>query len=84
MSSAGARLNLLAPLAAQPDCVADDLVGSTATPLAQCNASNTPPCWRLDTDATACPTDDHLKLVIVRARAVDPATVTRLQCIVTR
>ena len=66
----------------QPDCIVEDVVGATATLIKECDANNTPTCWRLDTDAVNCTSLDHLKLVVVRSGAPDPATVTRMRCVV--
>lgn len=66
----------------QVDCAVDDAVGSAVTPVPPCSATQPSTCWRLETDAATCPLADHLKLVIARAQAPDPATVTRMRCLV--
>ena len=63
-----------------PDCVVEDLVGSTVTKIPECGNA---PCWRFETDAATCTVGDHLKLVIDRGGATpDPATVTTMRCAV--
>ena len=64
----------------QVDCVAEDVVGATATPIAKCSSPDVPPCWRLEVDALKCPAADNLRLVVVRDGAPDPQTVTNLRC----
>ncbi len=69
----------------QVDCVVEDLVGSAATAVASCEASpGARPCWQLETDAAACGSapPPNLKLVVQRAVAPDPATITRMRCLV--
>jgi hypothetical protein len=61
----------------QPDCVVEDVVGATVKPVPACG---TAPCWRLVSDAQVCTEASHLKLVIDRTTAPDPATVTRMRC----
>jgi len=64
----------------QVDCIVEDVVGANATVIPKCSSPDTPPCWRLDTDAANCPMLDHLKLTIVRSGAPDPSTVTTMRC----
>lgn len=63
----------------QPDCVVEDIVGSTITRVPACGSA---PCWRFETDAVTCTVGDHLKLVIERGAAPDPTTVTTMRCAV--
>ena len=63
----------------QPDCVVDDTVGATVTPIEACGS---PTCWRLETDVMNCVGGDHQKLVIERTGAPDPATITRMRCLI--
>ncbi|MBL9018125.1 MAG: hypothetical protein JNL83_28320 [Myxococcales bacterium] len=63
----------------QPDCVVEDIVGSTITRIPACGSA---PCWRFETDPATCTVGDHLKLVIDRPQAPDPATVTTMRCAV--
>jgi hypothetical protein len=62
---------------AQHDCVVEETSGSTVTPIAACGS---PPCWRFETDPTTCTLGAHLKLVVDRTSAPDPASVTRMRC----
>lgn len=64
----------------QYDCVVEDVVGATATPIAACAMGGPATCWRFETDAATCPAADNLKLVLVRETTPDPAAVTRLRC----
>ncbi|HWO27058.1 MAG TPA: hypothetical protein VNO30_50355 [Kofleriaceae bacterium] len=69
----------------QPDCLVDDVVGAAATPVPSCAGSPAArPCWRLSSEPTACAASPapNLQLVIDRAAAPDPATVTRARCVV--
>jgi hypothetical protein len=64
----------------QVDCVVEDIVGTTVTPIAQCPGV---PCWTVTSDPATCPTSpSSFKLVVSRTSAPDPATVTRMRCIV--
>lgn len=63
----------------QPDCVVEDIVGSTITKVPACGSA---PCWKFETDAATCTVGDHLKLVIDRTQAPDPTTVTTMRCAV--
>jgi hypothetical protein len=67
---------LRAELPPEPDCVAEDVIGDSVTPIPPCGA---PTCWRIETDP-ACPLAAHQKLVIDRAVPPDPQTFTRLRC----
>jgi hypothetical protein len=65
----------------QVDCDVEEAIGANgATAIPKCLADETPPCWRLDIDAATCPDVQNIKLVIVRADAADPATVTNMTC----
>jgi hypothetical protein len=63
----------------QPDCIVEDVVGTSATPIPACGSAT---CWRLVTDAQSCPLADHQRLQIDRAGVPDPATVTKARCLV--
>jgi hypothetical protein len=63
----------------QPDCVVEDIVGSTITRVPACGSA---PCWRFETDPATCTVGDHLMLVIERTQAPDPTTVTTMRCAV--
>ena len=65
----------------QPDCIVEDLVGARVTAIEPCEVAE-PTCWELVPDAAACPSFDNLKLVVVRSDTPDPATVTRMRCVV--
>ena len=62
---------------AQHECVVEETVGTTVTPIPACG---TPPCWRFETDTTTCTQGAHLKLVVDRTSAPDPSSVTRMRC----
>lgn len=62
---------------AQHQCVVEEIVGTVVTPIPACGA---PPCWRFETDAATCTEASHLKLVVDRASAPDPDSVTRMRC----
>jgi hypothetical protein len=64
----------------QPDCLADDILGTSATPVPACNDALVPACWRVVEDAAACPTGAHQRLEVMRVGTPDPSTVTRLRC----
>lgn len=64
----------------QTDCVVEDLVGTAATKLEPCDAGARQPCWRLEADAASCTGPGNLKLVVDRAGAPEPGTVTRMRC----
>jgi hypothetical protein len=67
----------------QPDCVVEDLAGASATVIPPCAASpGAQPCWRLVADAATCTGFMNLKLVVDRTVAPDPATTTRMRCLV--
>ncbi|MEO8702274.1 MAG: hypothetical protein ABI867_19675 [Kofleriaceae bacterium] len=66
----------------QVDCLVEDVVGVNSTQIAPCDSSETPTCWKLDEDPEACPSRQNLKLTVVRSEAPDPATVTRMSCVV--
>ena len=65
---------------AQYDCIVEDVVGATVTPIAACS-TGAQTCWRLTSDPATCVAADHLKLELVRAQLPDPATVTRMRCV---
>ena len=58
------------------------MLGASAIQIPACSVDPGPPCWTLETDAATCTSDDHLKLVVTRTAAPDPATVTRMRCVV--
>jgi hypothetical protein len=66
----------------QVDCIVEDLVGANATLIQECDAIETPTCWKLESDPAACPSAPGLRLEVVRSGTPDPATVTRMRCIV--
>ena len=71
----------------QIDCLVEDVVGAAATPIPSCDTSPAArPCWQLQSDATACRFSPapNLQLVVQRATNPDPATVTRMRCLVDR
>jgi hypothetical protein len=68
----------------QVDCIVEDVVGTAVTKISQCTASEQPTCWKLETDAAACMGPRNLKLTVVRAGAPNPATVTRMRCVVSK
>jgi hypothetical protein len=72
---------LTAPLAAEPDCIVEDIVAGTAVVLAECGAVPAAPCWRLVSDPAACAAGDQLRLEVVREVPPPPATVTRMRCV---
>jgi hypothetical protein len=66
----------------QADCVVEDSLGANVTIIPPCDASSTPTCWRLVTDAFTCPLFDQLRLEVVRSGQVQPQTITRARCVV--
>jgi hypothetical protein len=68
----------------QTDCLVEDLVGASAIEIPSCDAKpSARPCWGLETDPTGCAGGfAGLKLVVQRSTAPDPATVTRMRCVV--
>ncbi len=67
----------------QADCVVEDVVGSSATAIASCEASpGERPCWRLAPDAVTCAASPspNLRLIVERDGAPDPATIARARC----
>jgi hypothetical protein len=64
----------------QPDCIVEDLLGATTTAIPACGSNGPATCWRLIPSAGTCTLADHLELVVTRAQAPDPATVTRMRC----
>jgi hypothetical protein len=64
----------------QVDCVVEDVVGAQSTPIAACGPVPSSPCWRIEPDTINCPSSDHLKLVVDRAAAPAPGTVTKMRC----
>ncbi len=69
------------------DCSVSDVTNylkpnQTEVVLPQCdaNASNKP-CWRINTDATKCPTGQHYILEVVRAEAPPPETHMIAYCV---
>jgi hypothetical protein len=65
---------------AQYDCVVEDHLGATVTPIPACS-TGAPTCWSLTSDPATCTVADHLKFTVTRTAAPDPATVTRMHCI---
>jgi hypothetical protein len=58
---------------------------STTTRIPSCEAApGARPCWQLETDAVACPFSPppQRELVVQRDAAPDPATTTRMSCVV--
>lgn len=64
----------------QPDCIVEDVLGATVTPIQPCDAAATPTCWRVVSDPTVCPLVPQLRLEVVRDAMPDPATITRMRC----
>jgi len=63
----------------QHDCIVEDIDGSTVTPIPACGSA--PTCWRLVANPTTCTLADNLELVITRAAAPTPTTLTRMRCV---
>ncbi|MBA3456991.1 MAG: hypothetical protein H0T42_28135 [Deltaproteobacteria bacterium] len=63
----------------QHDCIVEDVNGATVTPIPECGTAAT--CWRLVANPTVCTLADRLELVVTRASAPHPATVTRMRCL---
>jgi hypothetical protein len=70
---------LAARLAAEPDCIVEDVPGQAIPP---CDGGATRPCWQLEADPARCPSFDHLRLEVLRAAPPAPGTVVRMRCIV--
>lgn len=65
----------------QIDCIVEDVVaGLVVETIPECGSSESPPCWRLDTDPQRCPLLDMLKLVVLRETPPDPRTITNMRC----
>ncbi|MBA3500125.1 MAG: hypothetical protein H0T65_07125 [Deltaproteobacteria bacterium] len=69
-------------LAMPLDCIVEDDTGTTKTPIPPCGSPETPPCWKLEINVQACPTAQNQRLVIVRAAAPPPSTITTMRCTV--
>jgi hypothetical protein len=65
----------------QVDCIVEDVVGAVATRIEPCGATGPATCWRLEANPTSCTAADNLELVVTRPAAPDPATVTRMRCL---
>ena len=66
----------------QVDCLVSDLTPGPSA-IAPCEEDpSARPCWELQPDAASCGSSPapHLKLVVQRAAAPDPRTVTRMDC----
>ncbi len=61
----------------QPSCIVEDVVGTSVTEIPSCDDGGQT-CWRLEVDLEMCSSGDHQKLVITRAAAPDPSTITRM------
>ena len=64
----------------QVDCIVEDLVGTAATKIDPCDASERAPCWKLEADPVSCTGPENLKLSVLRTGEPAPATVTRMRC----
>jgi hypothetical protein len=88
-SSIGSPCLTTAPADADPntpgvqvDCIVEQVVGASATPLAECDALETPPCWKIETDPVTCPAEPSLKLAVELDTAPPPEAVFRMRCVV--
>ena len=69
------------------DCSVSDVTNylkpnQTEVVLPQCDASaSNKPCWRITTDATKCPENDHFVLDVQRAQAPPPDTHMIAYCV---
>ena len=63
----------------EADCVVEDVLGATVTPIIPCDSIDTPTCWRLVFDPS-CLVGNQQRLVVVRSVAPPPETFTRLRC----
>jgi hypothetical protein len=69
----------------QPACVVDEVIGAGAALVPACEvAAGARPCWRLEEDPAGCGLSPapHLALRIDRDGAPDPATITKMRCVV--
>ncbi len=66
----------------QPDCIVEDVVGTTATAIAACGPTPTGTCWSLVDAPELCTYAPNLQLVITRDVPGDPAAITRMRCVV--
>jgi hypothetical protein len=69
----------------QVDCTVEDVVFGISTPIPSCEgALDVQPCWRLEIDPVTCSfaPAPNFKLVVQRAVAPDPSTLTRMRCLV--
>lgn len=64
----------------QFSCFAKEVDGSRTTPLGECNAATSPPCWNLVEDPVACPFAPNLRFVVKRVVEPSPSTQTALFC----
>jgi hypothetical protein len=76
LASASGSPCIDAPLGPFPDCVVEDVVGTTITPIPPCGSAT---CWHIEEDAITC-SAQRFKLVVERAVPANPATITRLRC----
>lgn len=64
----------------QVDCVVEDVLGTSVTPLPECGLDAIPTCWKLVRDQDACATGpDQLRLDVVRT-STPPDLVTHARC----
>jgi len=65
----------------QPDCIVEDVDGTSVTAIPACGPSGPATCWRLVANPTTCTLADHLELVVTRPSAPTASTVTRMRCL---
>ncbi len=66
------------PLGDRPDCIVTDIDGDTVTEIPPCDGT-AGTCWHLESDATSCPLDDQLRLV-VDGRSASATSLVQLRC----
>jgi hypothetical protein len=67
----------------QVDCLVEDVLGEESTDIGPCAAgASARPCWRIEEALEVCRGPQALQLAVRRDVAPDPATVTRMRCVV--
>ena len=65
----------------QPDCVVEDVVGTTAMSIPACETTPQALCWSIAVDSINCFAGDHHRLDVHRTAVPAADTVTRMRCV---
>lgn len=65
----------------QPDCIVEDVLGSTVTAIPACGTVQQDLCWSLVEDVATCQSAEHLRLDVHRTTAAPAGTTTHMRCV---